>query len=559
MAIRKKRGQPGEQQTLVAVVLMLTVMWVWSTFIAPPVPVEAPAGDEVVVSTPLTAESGSTTTTGAAPAAAPTSAPERTLAFSTEAVDATFTTAGGGLRGVVLPEHRGAFKVTPIWSHAIGLVTGSAEGDWDPWGEEPEPEHIVSEAGLFLASGSGAFAPVAFELRSESPLSAVSSLPGGLRIEQTLRRTADPERLEVTLRFENGGTSEWVQPRWVGALDVFEGESGRYQNVMRPVGFADGDLETLAKLSDVEDGPKIFQGAVSWLGIADRYFLAAFMPAEADWGTLQFGQSPDGRQGAFLVRSNALSPGEAEVVELEVYIGSKQYDELGELGHDLEKSVDFGFFGLFARILLTVLKLYHSLVGNWGLAIILLTVTVKLAFFPLTQKSFASSRAMQRLQPEIAKLKEKHGEDPQAMGQAQMELFKQEGVNPLAGCLPMVVQMPVWFALYSVLLTASEVYHAEFLYLKDLSSVDPLGVFPFVVGLLMILQQRIQPMSASMDPLQQKMIRLMPLVFTIFIFAFPSGLAVYILVNTSLSIFQMWLINRANPLPVAPQPAIQAE
>ena len=555
MAIRKKRGQPGEQQTLIAVLLMLTVMWVWSSFVAPPVPPpEAVPGEEIVESTPGGVETPATS--GTAPTAeAPTAVPERVLAFGTDAVEASFTSVGGGLRDIVLPKHSGHYEVEPIWRRGIAMVTGKADGDWEPYGQEPDAERIVSDVGLFLAAGSGSFAPARFEIRDESPLTSKSSLVGGLQITHTLRRTSDPELFELSVRFENAGTSEWVQPRWVGALDTFEGEAGRYDNVMRPTGLADGDLETLADLSDVEEGPETFQGAVSWLGIADRYFLAAMMPAEADWGSLQFGQSPDGRQGAFLVRSKALSPGEAEVLDLDVYIGPKQYDTLAALGYDLEKSVDFGFFGLFARILLALLKFFHSLVGNWGVAIILLTVTVKLAFFPLTQKSFASSRAMQRLQPEIAKLKEKYEDDPQGMGQAQMELFKKEGVNPLAGCLPMIVQMPVWFALYSVLLTASEVYHAEFLYLKDLSSVDPLGAFPFVVGLLMILQQRIQPMSASMDPLQQKMIRLMPLVFTIFIFAFPSGLAVYILVNTSLSIFQMWRINRANPLPVAAQPA----
>ena len=559
MAIRKKRGQPGEQQTLIAVLLMLTVMWAWSSFVAPPVaPVDPAAVGAEVDGTEPGAEQPATGTTGTDPTptpTTPTAAPERVLDFGSDAVESSFTTLGGGLRDVVLPKHLGAFDVEPIWSRAISMVTGSSEGDWEPYGEEPTPERIISEEGLFLASGSGAFSPLSYEVRDQSPLTAVSNLAGGLQVTQTLKKTSDPELFELTVRFENTGTSEWVQPRWIGAMDHFEGEASRYENAIRPTGLADGDLEILDDLSDVEDGPETFQGPVGWLGIGDRYFLAAMMPSEADWGSLQFGQSPDGRQGAFLVRSKALSPGEAEVLDLDVYIGPKQYDALGELGYDLEKSVDFGFFGLFARILLAVLKFYESIVGNWGVAIILLTVTVKLAFFPLTQKSFSSSRAMQRLQPEIAKLKEKYEDDPQGMGQAQMELFKKEGVNPLAGCLPMIVQMPVWFALYSVLLTASEVYHAEFLYLRDLSSVDPLGAFPFVVGLLMILQQKIQPMSASMDPLQQKMIRLMPLVFTIFIFAFPSGLAVYILVNTSLSIFQMWLINRANPLPVAAQPA----
>jgi YidC/Oxa1 family membrane protein insertase len=210
--------------------------------------------------------------------------------------------------------------------------------------------------------------------------------------------------------------------------------------------------------------------------------------------------------------------------------------------------VDFGFFGFFSHILLFILELWQGVVGNWGVAIILLTVTVKLAFWPLTKKSFESSRKMQALSPQMAEIKEKHKDDAQKAGQAQMELFKKEGVNPLAGCLPMFIQMPVWFALYSVLLFAADLYQAEFLYLADLTSKDPFGVLPTLVGVGMIFQQRMTPLSPTMDPMQQKMIRFMPLAFTIIFYSFPSGLALYVLVNTILSILQMFLVNRAFPL-----------
>jgi YidC/Oxa1 family membrane protein insertase len=155
---------------------------------------------------------------------------------------------------------------------------------------------------------------------------------------------------------------------------------------------------------------------------------------------------------------------------------------------------------------------------------------------------------MQALQPKIQAMKEQFPDDPQRQGQEQMKLFKDEGVNPLGGCIPMIIQMPVWFALYSVLLFSVDVYHAEFFYLRDLSSPDPWGVLPTLVGVLMVLQQRLTPMSPSMDPTQQKIMRMMPLVFVFIMYSFPSGLALYILVNTILSILQMWLVNKAYPM-----------
>lgn len=189
------------------------------------------------------------------------------------------------------------------------------------------------------------------------------------------------------------------------------------------------------------------------------------------------------------------------------------------------------------------------------MAIILLTVGVKLAFWPLTRASFVSSRKMAALSPKIEELRQLHKDDPQKAGAAQMELFAKEGVNPLSGCLPVLVQTPVWIALYSALLYSSELYHAEFFYLKDLASADPYGVLPTIIGVLMMLQQRMTPMSPGMDPLQQRIIRLMPLIFVGIMYAFPSGLALYSFVNTVLSILQMWLINRSIP---AVMPAVDA-
>jgi len=225
------------------------------------------------------------------------------------------------------------------------------------------------------------------------------------------------------------------------------------------------------------------------------------------------------------------------------YMGPKDLDLVGELGHNLDKSIEFGWFGFFARLLLGLLKTFQSMVGNWGVAIVMLTVMVKVVFFPLMQKQFVSSKRMQAIQPELKALKEKYKDNKDLQTKETMRLFQENKVNPMSGCLPMIIQMPVWFALYNVMLFSVELYGTEFLYLKDLTEVDPYGALPLLVSVLMVMQQKMMPMG-SMDPMQQKMMRLMPVMFGIFMFSFPSGLVLYFCINNSLTILQQWVIYR---------------
>ena len=208
---------------------------------------------------------------------------------------------------------------------------------------------------------------------------------------------------------------------------------------------------------------------------------------------------------------------------------------LEALGSKLDRAIDFGFFSFFAYPLLALLKFFYSVVGSYGIAIILLTVSMKALTFPLTQKSMQSMQRMKEIQPEIKKLQEQHGENKEALNQEMMRLMSEKKVNPLGGCLPTVVQLPVWFALYRVLQSSIELYQTSFLYLKDLSAADPYGISPILVGTLMVLQQRMTP-TASVDPTQQRMMQLMPVFFSFIMFSLPSGLVVYILVNSALSI-----------------------
>jgi YidC/Oxa1 family membrane protein insertase len=226
-----------------------------------------------------------------------------------------------------------------------------------------------------------------------------------------------------------------------------------------------------------------------------------------------------------------------------VYLGPLEFSRLKTLDSNLADVVDFGWFGFFGRMLLSLLRLLESFMHNWGLAIIGLTFIVKLLFFPLTQMSFKSSQAMQAIQPQLQEIREKFADTPEELNRRTIELFREAGVNPLGGCLPMLVQMPIWIALYNVLMSSVELYQTRFLYLLDLTSPDPYGVLPLVVVVLMVVQQRMMP-TGNMDPAQQKIMQIMPILFGFFFFTSPSGLVVYIFVNMVLTILQQWLIKR---------------
>jgi YidC/Oxa1 family membrane protein insertase len=242
-------------------------------------------------------------------------------------------------------------------------------------------------------------------------------------------------------------------------------------------------------------------------------------------------------------------------VKFAVFTGPKQLDLLRVYGRDLESAIDYGavtnLFAFFARILLAVMRMLERYVGNWGVAIILLTVLVKALLYPLTAKSMQSMNEMRKLQPEIEKLKAKHGDDKEKLNLAVMQLYQQHKVNPLGGCLPMLIQMPIWFALYATLQTSVELYREPFLWLKDLTQFDPFYILPLTMGASSFLMQKLSPQPA--DNAQAKMLLyFMPIFFTFIMLRLPSGLTLYILVNNVLSIAQQqWLMKRQP----APAPA----
>ena len=229
--------------------------------------------------------------------------------------------------------------------------------------------------------------------------------------------------------------------------------------------------------------------------------------------------------------------------ENRLFIGPKLQDQLAEAAPKLELAVDYGMLSFIAKPLFWLLDKIHDFIGNWGWSIVILTLLIKLVFFKLSETSYRSMARMRKMQPKMQQLKERFGDDRQKLNQALMELYKKEKINPLGGCLPILIQIPVFIALYWMLLESVELRHADFmLWINDLSSPDPFYVLPILMGLSMLLQQRLNP--APMDPVQQKIMTFLPIVFTAFFLLFPAGLVLYWVTNNVISIAQQWVITR---------------
>jgi YidC/Oxa1 family membrane protein insertase len=313
------------------------------------------------------------------------------------------------------------------------------------------------------------------------------------------------------------------------------------ENIFQPVYYFNNSVER-KPMDDTE-------GSLLWAGIEDRYFLSAIVPRGfggngrlASTMTLQ----PDGSRE---IRTKVTTPKftvlPAQTLEqkFSVYVGPKEMGSLKNAGASLDKAIDYGWFGFIAVPILYLLKFIYGFIHNYGIAIIILTILVKLLLNPLSKHSMKSMKAMQKLQPKLKELKEKYKNDKERLNAETMQLFKTHKVNPMGGCLPMIIQLPIYIALYKVLWNSIELYRAPFFWFyRDLSAADPYFVMPVLLGFFMWLQQKFTP-SAAADPAQAKMMQIMPVMFTAFMLFLPSGLVLYILVNTVMGVVQQYMMN----------------
>ncbi|MHB1016054.1 MAG: membrane protein insertase YidC [Desulfurivibrionaceae bacterium] len=536
------------QRIFLAIFLSLAILLGYQYFFVPPPP---PVTKSIVASTPQdgkAAEKSAVPVVGANPAALlPVSAAVRQgreIPVTTSLYSAVVTESGGMVKSFRLKHYR----------EALAKDSGNKElllpkgGDSLPlnfsWGVEPGsiPPVVYAAAPLKQEQGGGTI------------LTMRGKLPSGLEVVRTMRFSGQQYLMELTIEVVNPTATPLKGAPYL-TLDnrPFSQESGRV--FVGPAVLRDGVLEEI-KTTDLKKGSRSFTGKISWAAYEDNYFLCGIVPHTGEQHTAYFSLQEGDRVTTVLAgASDVIQPGQRQQYTYSVYFGPKTMGALKAAGYELDRSINFGWFDVMAKPTLYLLNFLYGYVGNYGVAIILVTVFIKLLFWPISQKGMKSMKTMQKLQPKMAKIREKFKDDKQLQQQEMIKLYQTYKVNPVGGCLPMVIQIPVFFALYKVLLQTIELRHAPFfLWITDLSAPDRLFIgfnLPFVggipvltllMGATMFLQQKMTP--ATGDPTQQKVMMFMPVIFTFMFLNFASGLVLYWFVNNLLSIGQQYLVNR---------------
>ncbi|BBP44614.1 membrane protein insertase YidC [Thiosulfativibrio zosterae] len=282
-----------------------------------------------------------------------------------------------------------------------------------------------------------------------------------------------------------------------------------------------------------------------WTAMIQHYFMAAIIPSQAAQNNFFIKPLSEGRYAAGVVEPMVtVAAGQQGVLSSQIYMGPIIQDKLEEIAPGLELTVDYGVLTFIAEPIFWLLELIHSFLGNWGWSIIALTLVIKILFYKLSETSYRSMAKMKKFSPKLATLKERYGDDKATFQKKMMELYREEKINPLGGCLPILVQMPVFIALYWVVLYSAEMRQAEWMWwITDLSAKDPYYILPVIMGVTMYIQQQLNP-SAMMDEMQQKVMKFLPFIFTVFFMFFPAGLVLYWVVNNILSVAQQWYITK---------------
>jgi YidC/Oxa1 family membrane protein insertase len=373
----------------------------------------------------------------------------------------------------------------------------------------------------------------------------------GVQIVKRFTFYRDSYLFDVDFDISNNTDELWqgnffAQIKRDGQVPAFVEESGMG---LRPyVGGATFTVDSpyfKLEFDDVAEEPYKEEIQGGYIAMVQHYFVAAWIPKDEHQYSYQARKLPD-KDLYYMAYTGpvfTVEPGGFGSYGAHFYAGPKDQYKLKEIAKGLDLTVDYGFLWWIAQPLFGLLTIIHGFVGNWGVAIILLTMLVKALLYPLSAASFKSMAKMRKLQPEMQRLKERLGDDRQQFSQAMMDLYKKEGANPLGGCLPIMLQMPVFLALYWTLMESVELRQAPFaLWIDDLSVMDPYFVLPILMGISMFLTQMMQPEPP--DPIQAKVFKMIPIMFTFFFLWFPSGLVLYWLVNNILSILQQWLVNR---------------
>jgi YidC/Oxa1 family membrane protein insertase len=389
-----------------------------------------------------------------------------------------------------------------------------------------------------------------YEMNGEDSLVVSMTRQGedGATIEKRYRFTRGNYAIAVEHEVINNGDALWRGAPYAQIVRFFKKQERSMFNVdsysfAGPIVYTGEKAEKLKHDDLLEDGPYNFKSKAGWVGAIQHHFLSAVIPPREAEESYRVSLQGDHSIASISGLAESVAPGSSKTFASTLFIGPKLQSQLEEVDKTLSLTVDYGWLTIISHPLFLLLSFVYDYLHNWGVAIILVTFLIKLAFYKLTEASGRSMAKMRNLQPRMKALQERYKDDKQALSAQMMELYKREKVNPAAGCLPILIQMPFFLAFYWVLLESVEMRQAPFaLWITDLSTKDPYFILPLIMGAAMFTQQKLNPAPA--DPIQAKVMQIMPIMFTVFFAFFPSGLVLYWVTNTLLSIAQQWNINK---------------
>jgi len=465
--------------------------------------------------------------------------------IKTDVLDITIDLVGANIHSALLPQ----YKVELGSSKPLAIL------------EDNNRRRYIAESGLFGKNGfdSSKNGPTPTYQSSSETYALLDdqqqlvvdfyfSDDSGVKITKRYSFQRDDYVITVTYLIDNQSTEAW-EANLSGKILRDNSKDPSNQNSMGMQSFLGMVLSSKEDPYEKIDFDDMLESPVNreikggWIAFIQHYYLSAWIPDDSITQTYQTRVKNGVYLMGFISPATKVSPGTQESVSANLYLGPKIIERLENAAPKLDLTVDYGWLFFIAYPLFLLLDFLYSLVLNWGLAIILVTVCVKALFFKLSAASYRSMANMRRVAPKLQSLKDQYGDDRQKMSQAMMELYKKEKINPLGGCLPILVQMPVFIALYWVLLESVQLRHAPFMFwITDLSVKDPFFILPILMGISMFIQMQLNP--SPPDPMQARIMKIMPVMMTVFFLWFPSGLVLYWLVNNILSIAQQWVITK---------------
>ena len=488
--------------------------------------------------------------------------PESTVALYNDYIEAVFTTRGGAIQTVSFLQTKSGERDDYVFNKggllpALSLSLNSGDGEIREFDLDYRIEQQSSDSVTFvLDNGEG------LSIRREYRIASTGSVDEPYTIEHsTTFKNNSPSAKALSTIYFNLGTARPITEEMIGVnflnVGYFDGQDAEFIPIKKLTGGkgflgigASNPKDVIAEAARIEWSSvknQFFASVLSSGTVANNVFV---YPVEAPSDVInQPGRL--GISGSVGYELGTLTAGESKSLDFQYFVGPKEFQRLQAMGNEKDLVMQFGFLGFFSKLLLAFMYLIHSVVPSWGWSIVIMTICIKLLFWPLTAKASRSQKRMASIQGPMAELKEKHKDNPQKMQQETLKLFKEHQVNPVAGCLPMLIQMPIFLGLFYMLRTASELRFESFLWVSDLSLPDtqfvvggfPINILPMIMGVTMFLQMSMMPVSPTADPMQQKIFKFLPFIFLIFLYNFASGLVLYWTVQNILTIIQQKIIN----------------